>query len=66
MGKAFLAFVITIFAGNIGMYVGYECFGGMIEYGSITAIAVMGAFIIYYNEKRNRPSSEKGETDDAN
>lgn len=67
MGKSVLAFVVTILAGCIGLAVGYERFGGTVEFGSITAIAVMGAFIIYYNEKRNNSNSEiKGETDDAN
>ncbi len=48
MSKAILAAVITVFIGLLTMSI----FTGAIEVGIIVAIAVMGAFIIYFNEKK--------------
>lgn len=34
------------------MVVGLELLGGFVELGCIIAVAVMGAFIIYFNDKK--------------
>lgn len=34
------------------MVIGLEFLGGYIEFGLLIAVAVMGAFIIYFNEKK--------------
>lgn len=52
MGKAILAAIATIFLGCVGMVVGLEFLGGYVEFGLLIAIAVMGAFIICFNEKK--------------
>lgn len=52
MRKAILALVVTLFLGLIGIGVGLDLLGGYTEFGCIIAIAVMGAFIIYFNEKK--------------
>lgn len=52
MGKAILAAVVTLFAGYLGMVVGLELLGGWVEFGSLVAISVMGAFIIFFMEKK--------------
>lgn len=51
MGKALLALLVTIIMGLLGTAFGYDEMNGFSEIGSIVAIAVMGAFIIYFNEK---------------
>lgn len=51
MGKAFLALMVTLVLGLLGTAFGYDEMNGFSEVGSIVAIAVMGAFIIYFNEK---------------
>ena len=50
MGKAVLASVVTLAAGVLTMSVFYET----LEIGVLVSIAVMGAFIIYYSEKKNK------------
>lgn len=52
MGKAVFAAVVTLIAGCIGMVIGAELLNGYAEFGFILAVAVMGAFIIYFNEKK--------------
>lgn len=52
MGKAILAAVVTFILGYLGMVVGLELFGGFVELGILLAIAVMGGFIIYYNNRK--------------
>ena len=52
MGKAILAAIVTIFAGYLGSVIGFELLGGWIEFGLLIAVAVMGAFIIYFNDKK--------------
>lgn len=52
MGKAILAAVVTFILGCVGMVVGLELLGGYVEFGLLIAIAVMGAFIICFNEKK--------------
>ncbi len=49
MGKAILAAIITLIAGLLTMSI----FTGAEEVGIVVAIAVMGAFIICFNEKKN-------------
>ena len=49
MGKAILAAIITLIAGLLTMSI----FTGVEEVGIVVAIAVMGAFIICFNEKKN-------------
>ena len=48
MGKAMLAAVVTLVAGLLTMSI----FDGAAEVGIVIAVAVMGAFIIYFNEKK--------------
>ena len=52
MGKAILAAIVTFIASYIGMIVGLEFLGGWFEFGVLVAVCVMGAFIIYFNEKK--------------
>ena len=52
MGKAILAAIVTLFAGYLGMVVGLELLGGWVEFGVLVAVCVMGAFIIYFNDKK--------------
>lgn len=52
MGKALLAAIVTIVIGYLGMVVGLELMGGFPEFGLLVAIAVMGGFIIYFNESK--------------
>ena len=53
MLKAIIALLVTFVVGWIGMAIGFEFLGGFAEFGSVAAIAVMGAFIIYFNEKKH-------------
>ena len=48
MGKAILAAFLTLMIGLLTM----SAFTGAAEVGIVAAIAVMGAFIIYFNEKK--------------
>lgn len=52
MGKAIVAFIVTFIAGLFGIVIGYDLLCGFPEFGSILAISVMGAFIIYFNDKK--------------
>lgn len=60
MGKALLALVASLFMGFVGLIVGVfvdEIFGGVnfefTPYVSIVFVIItMGAFIIYFNEKK--------------
>lgn len=52
MDKAILATLITFIVGYIGMVIGLEFLGGFVEFGLLVAICIMGAFIIYFNEKK--------------
>ena len=52
MGKAILAAIVTLIVGYLGMVVGLELLGNWVEFGLLIAIAVMGAFIIYFNDKK--------------
>ena len=52
MLKAIIAALVTIIVG----YFGCAIFSGWInapEFGVVLAVAVMGAFIIYFNDKKN-------------
>lgn len=53
-GKAIIALIITVIVGWIGMAIGFEFLGGFAEFGSVAAIAVIGAFIICFNEKKQQ------------
>ena len=57
MGKAILAAIVTLIVGYLGMVVGLELLGGWVEFGVLVAVCVMGAFIIYFNDKKKEPSS---------
>ena len=50
MGKAILAVIVTLIVGYLGTVVGLELLGNWVEFGLL--IAVMGAFIIYFNDKK--------------
>ena len=52
MSKAILAAIITFVLGCLGVVIGLEFFDGYTELGLLVAVAVMGAFIIYFNEKK--------------
>lgn len=52
MIKAVLALIVTFICGILGMVAGLEFLGGFPEFGCVCAVAVMGAFIIYFNEKK--------------
>ena len=52
MGKAILAAIVTLIVSYLGMVVGLELLGNWVEFGLLIAIAVMGAFIIYFNDKK--------------
>ena len=52
VGKVSLAVVVTLICGYLGAVIGNELLGGFQELGSITAVAVMGAFIVFFNEKK--------------
>ena len=52
VGKVILAVVVTLIFGYLGAVIGNELLGGFQELGSITAVAVMGVFIIFFNEKK--------------
>lgn len=51
MGKAILALIVTLIFGLLGTAFGYDSMNGFSEVGAVVAVAVMGAFIIYFNEK---------------
>ena len=51
MGKAILAMIVTVIVG----YISGAIFANWVnapEWGVILAVAVMGAFIIYFNDKK--------------
>ena len=48
MKKALIAVIITIIVGLFVMGIFYET----LEFGLLAAIAVMGGFIIYFNDKK--------------
>ena len=52
MGKAILALIVTLIMGLIGTALGYDAMNGFSEIGAVVSVAVMGAFIIYFNETR--------------
>ena len=52
MGKAILAAIVTLIVGYLGMVVGLEFLVNWVEFGLLIAISVMGAFIIYFNDKK--------------
>lgn len=52
MAKAILALIVTLIIGCIGIAVGHDIMNGFPELGSVIAIAVMGAFIIYFNDNK--------------
>lgn len=63
MGKTVAAMVLTTICGLLGMVIGDELMGGYPELGCIIAIAVTGAFIIYFNEEKKNPSSNQEKED---
>lgn len=52
MGKVILAAVVTLICGYLGTVIGNEILNGFRELGCITAVAVMGAFIIFFNDSK--------------
>jgi hypothetical protein len=52
MGKAILAIIVTFFGGWLCAAIGNDTMGGFVELGTIGAVAIMGGFIIYFNEKK--------------
>ena len=52
MGKIILAFVATVLLGFGGIMLGNASDIPIPEFGAVIAVAVMGAFIIYFNEKK--------------
>ena len=62
MGRAILAFIVTIIVGFVSASYGVAYMGNFAEWGSIVAIATMGAFIIFYNEKNKGNKGDKDVT----
>ena len=54
MVKAVLSAIVTLVAGYYGYVLGDEI--GFAGLGGFVAVAVMGAFIIYFNDKKNNNS----------
>lgn len=52
MGKAILAFIVTVIVGFFGTAY-FANFANAPEWGVVLAVAVMGAFIIFFSEKRS-------------
>lgn len=52
MAKAILALIVTVIIGLIGMVIGQDILHGYPEFGCVLAVAVMGAFMIGFNEKK--------------
>jgi len=52
MGKCILAFIVTVLLGFGGIILGNTSDIPIPELGAVIAVAVMGAFIIYFNEKK--------------
>lgn len=52
MLKSIIALVATLFAGWVGIAIGHELLGGFPEFGAVISVAVMGTFIIYFNDKK--------------
>ena len=51
MGKAILAMIVTVIVGYISGVI-FANWVNAPEWGVILAVAVMGAFIIYFNDKK--------------
>ena len=51
MGKALLAFIVTVIVGFFGSAI-FASFANAPEWGVVLSVAVMGAFIIYFNDKK--------------
>ena len=55
MIRAITAFLLTVFVGYLGLELGVsQIIRQYPEFGSIFAIAFMGALIIYYTEKEKK------------
>ena len=52
VGKVSLAVVVTLICGYLGVVIGNELLGGFRELGCITAVAIMGAFVILFNDSK--------------
>lgn len=52
MGKVILAAVVTLICGYLGTVIGNEILNSFRELGCITAVAVMGAFIIFFDDSK--------------
>lgn len=54
MGKAIITLILTFVVGFICMAVGNDFMNGHTEFGNLCAIAVMGALVVFFNEKKNK------------
>ena len=52
MLKSIIALFVTVICGWIFAALGHDLMNGFSELGTIVAVAVMGAFIIFFNEKK--------------
>lgn len=52
MKRAILALVVTLVCGIGGIMLGLKSDLPIPELGAVVAIAVMGTFIVYFNEKK--------------
>ena len=52
MLKSIIALFVTVICGWIFAALGHDLMNGFSELGTIVAVAVMGAFIIFLNEKK--------------
>ena len=58
MGKAILAMIVTIIVGFMSSAI-FANWVNAPEWGVVLAVAVMGAFIIYFNDKKQFSKSAK-------
>ena len=56
MGKAILAMIVTVIVGFMSSAI-FANWVNAPEWGIVLAIAVMGGFIIYFNDKKKQPNS---------
>ncbi|MPN14987.1 hypothetical protein SDC9_162316 [bioreactor metagenome] len=52
MLKPIIAMFVTVLCGWVFAALGHDLVNGFTELGTIVAVAVMGAFVIFFNEKK--------------
>lgn len=54
LSRAIVALIVTILLGYIGAVFGHDLMNDFVELGPIVAVAVMGAFIIFFGEQNKK------------